>query len=142
MTEGRAGVIEWWSTQQKVKFPVSAVFGFLSICLTIYTLMQLAQISVKILPQYLPATYLAAALVPFGVAVYLRYRFDSWVNRRRSVEPAEIEGLCAEVCLYGDSNNNQQATQHAQEERNRLKSLERSTLELDVLPLRQALGKL
>ena len=139
MTEGRAGVIKWWSTQQKVKFPVSTVAGFLSICLTIYALMQLAQISVKILPQYLPATYLAAALVPFGVAVYLRYRFDSWVNRRRSVEPAEIEGLYAEVCLYGDSNNNQQATQHAQEERNRLKSLERSTLELDVLPLRQAL---
>ena len=139
MTEGRAGVIKWWSTQQKVKFPVSAVAGFLSICLTIYALMQLAQISVKILPQYLPATYLAAALVPFGVAVYLRYRFDSWVNRRRSVEPAEIEGLYAEVCLYGDSSNNQQATQHAQEERNRLKSLERSTLELDVLPLRQAL---
>ena len=139
MTEGRSGVIKWWSTQQNRDFAVSAVAGFLSICLTIYALMQLAQISFTILPQYLPATYLAAALVPFGVAVCLRYRFDFWVNRRRSVELAEIEGLYAEVCLYGDSSNNQQAIQHAREERNRLKSLQRSTFELDVLPLRQAL---
>ena len=113
-----------------------AVLASLSV---VYVLIQLAQIWKPIFPPNLPATYLAAAAFPCGVALCFLIWFPRWLSGRRSVDEAEIDGLFAEIGRYGASSGNEKAIEHAKEEREKLKALGRSVLELDVLALREAL---
>lgn len=95
------------------------------------------------LPQNIAYTYLALAMIPVGLVFFLRGRFGHWVEKRRTVEPAELEGLYSEVERYGGSGSGDalriEAIKQAERERAELQSLKRPIFELDALPLRQAL---
>ncbi len=96
-----------------------------------------------VVQQNLAWTYAALSITPFALALILRGGFPRWVEKRRTVEKAEIEGLYSEIDRYKSYDNKEQvhteAIKQAEKEREKLEALDRPILELDVLPLRQAL---
>lgn len=94
--------------------------------------------------QNIANSYVALALIPVGLGILLRGAYPYWVMKRRTVESCELDGLFAEIDHYGASvsdNDTERTTakNQAENEKEKLINLDRPIVELDALPLRQAL---
>ena len=111
------------------------------VCAMLYAALQLVRC--PRLPQNLACTYVALAIIPLAFGLFLRGGYPYWVRKRRTVEPAELEGLYSEIDRYRPSDSKDQlgaeAVKQAKSEKTKLESLDRPVFELDALPLRQAL---
>lgn len=111
------------------------------VCAMLYAALQLVRC--PRLPQNLAYTYIALAIIPLAFGLFLRGGYPYWVRKRRTVEPAELEGLYSEIDRYRPSDSKDQlgaeAAKQAKSEKTKLESLDRPVFELDALPLRQAL---
>ena len=95
--------------------------------------------------QSLAFTYITLAIIPVTLAICLRSKFPKWVEDRRRVPREELQGLFSDVELYSAANNNGRGADFAKQaatEKQRLENTDHTVVELDVLPLRQALVEL
>ena len=95
--------------------------------------------------QSLAFTYITLAIIPVTLAICLRSRLPKWVEDRRRVSREELQGLFSDVELYSAANNNGRGADFAKQaatEKQRLENTDHTVVELDVLPLRQALVEL
>ncbi|MCH8217782.1 MAG: hypothetical protein IH892_13540 [Planctomycetes bacterium] len=121
-------------------FQLSMWFGILA---TSFVAIQIGR--VPGIGQSLAFTYIALATIPVTLLICLRSKFPKWVEDRRRVSREELQGLFSDVELYSAANNNGRGADFAKQaatEKQRLENTDHTVVELDVLPLRQALVEL
>lgn len=116
---------------------------FVTVGLVALTYVVFQLVGCPVVQQSLAYTYAALSVIPFALALYFRGAYPRWVERRRTVEKAELEGLYSETDRYKSYDDEEQthaeAIKQSEKEKEKLKAFDRPILELDALPLRQAL---
>ncbi len=102
-----------------------------------YVSVQLARWS--LFTQNICLTYLALAIIPLSLALYLRGVFPYWVHKRRTVNIGELNDLYSEVDSFVHSNVDSEILKLALEENKRLDASKNDIFEIDILPLRKRL---
>ena len=115
-----------------------AVGYALSFVGVVFALMQLTRCDW--LPPCIACTYLALLLVPGGLLLVFWENYGPGVSKRREVSKEELRSLFAEVDRLGQSS--EEHLDLARTEVDRIRGLSGPPLELDVLPLRQAITHL
>lgn len=101
------------------------------------TIFSLLQVSVCWPLESISCTYITLSIIPLGLAMYLLGGYNDKLDGRREVSQDEIQTLCSEY--ERNATFDSDAAKIAKNEIDRIKQFQGKLVELEVLPLRQAL---